>query len=274
MDAGRAGEFPATELTKSMNNAKIATGRLKTGTPPRIDSRSVNFNKIQVEPGMTDVRFFSFDTTGSLRPQQPCHLVRTNAKVHKIILSNLDRSPLYQGIINAIGPRYCPSIEDKLKKFADDVKDEMEIDVEKSSKRKAEELPNKSKRPEKTKKNDDNKIVAILGFVSISLYDTSLQEKPDIWLAIWKVNQVEALPGVGVLLLKWLEEKLEPHSIGVVGINSEVRKLYNALGFKTGVLNQYYILNPTIKSYKIAKEKFDIKIIIKQLQDIYDEILK
>lgn len=119
MDAGRAGEFPATELTKSMNATKIRTGRLKTGTPPRIDRRSVDFSKIQLEPGTEDCKFFSFDTAGSLRPQQPCHLVRTNAKVHKIILGNLDRSPLYQGIINALGPRYCPSIEDKIVRFND-----------------------------------------------------------------------------------------------------------------------------------------------------------
>lgn len=119
MDAGRAGEFPATDLTKSMNKVKIRTGRLKTGTPPRIDRRSVDFSKLQVEPGTDNCKFFSFDTTGSLRPQQPCYLVRTNSKVHKIILSNLDRSPLYQGIINAIGPRYCPSIEDKIVRFND-----------------------------------------------------------------------------------------------------------------------------------------------------------
>ena len=118
-DAGRAGEFPAKHLTASMNACGIRTGRLKTGTPPRIDRRSVDHSKLQIEPGMADLKFFSFDTVGSTRKQTPCHMVKTTEETHKFILANLDRSPLYQGIINAIGPRYCPSIEDKIVRFKD-----------------------------------------------------------------------------------------------------------------------------------------------------------
>ena len=117
--AGRLGEFPANELTASLNAAGIHTGRLKTGTTPRIDRRTIDFSKVQTEPGLEEKHFFSFETPGSLRPRQPCYLVRTNKTTHQLILANLDRSPLYQGMINAVGPRYCPSIEDKIVRFAD-----------------------------------------------------------------------------------------------------------------------------------------------------------
>ncbi|GBR77483.1 tRNA uridine-5-carboxymethylaminomethyl(34) synthesis enzyme MnmG [Candidatus Termititenax dinenymphae] len=117
--AGRLGEFPADALTASLNAHGILTGRLKTGTTPRIDRRTINFSKVQEEPGLEENHFFSFTTEGSVRPQQPCYLVRTNPESHKIILDNLDRSPLYQGMIKAVGPRYCPSIEDKVVRFAD-----------------------------------------------------------------------------------------------------------------------------------------------------------
>ncbi|MDR2428906.1 MAG: tRNA uridine-5-carboxymethylaminomethyl(34) synthesis enzyme MnmG [Candidatus Margulisbacteria bacterium] len=117
--AGRLGEFPADALTASLRAHGIRTGRLKTGTTPRLDRRTIDFTKTQEEPGLEEKHFFSFETAGSLRPQQPCFLVRTNPRSHEIIRANLDRSPLYQGLINAAGPRYCPSIEDKVVRFAD-----------------------------------------------------------------------------------------------------------------------------------------------------------
>jgi tRNA uridine 5-carboxymethylaminomethyl modification enzyme len=117
--AGRLGEFSADALTASLRAHGIRTGRLKTGTTPRLDRRTIDFTKAQEEPGLEEKHFFSFETTGSLRPQQPCYLVRTNPRSHEIIRANLDRSPLYQGLINAVGPRYCPSIEDKVMRFAD-----------------------------------------------------------------------------------------------------------------------------------------------------------
>ena len=117
--AGRLGEFPADALTASLNAHGIRTGRLKTGTPPRIDRRTVDFSKTRAEPGLEEKHFFSFETADSPRAQQPCYLVRTNGRTHDILRANLDRSPLYQGMINAVGPRYCPSIEDKVVRFAD-----------------------------------------------------------------------------------------------------------------------------------------------------------
>ncbi|MDR1453349.1 MAG: tRNA uridine-5-carboxymethylaminomethyl(34) synthesis enzyme MnmG, partial [Candidatus Margulisbacteria bacterium] len=122
--AGRLGEFSADALTASLNAQGLRTGRLKTGTPPRLDRRTIDFTKIQAEPGLEEKHFFSFETERGLsgaeaRPQQPCYLVRTNPRAHEIIRANLDRSPLYQGLINAVGPRYCPSIEDKVQRFAD-----------------------------------------------------------------------------------------------------------------------------------------------------------
>jgi tRNA uridine 5-carboxymethylaminomethyl modification enzyme len=119
LPAGRAGEFSAEDLTLSLNKTGIKTGRLKTGTPARIDARSVDFSKTSIEPGMSAVKYFSYSTSQLARRQVPCHLTRTNAKTHKIILSNLDRSPLYQKMIDGIGPRYCPSIEDKIVRFRD-----------------------------------------------------------------------------------------------------------------------------------------------------------
>ncbi|MDR2431286.1 MAG: tRNA uridine-5-carboxymethylaminomethyl(34) synthesis enzyme MnmG [Candidatus Margulisbacteria bacterium] len=117
--AGRAGEFPASELTGSLNACGIRTGRLKTGTTPRIDRRTIDFSRLREEPGLEKKHFFSFETDNSIRPQQPCYLARTNRQTSGIILANLDRSPLYQGMIGAAGPRYCPSIEDKIVRFAD-----------------------------------------------------------------------------------------------------------------------------------------------------------
>ncbi len=101
-------------------------------------------------------------------------------------------------------------------------------------------------------KNDNNEITAILGFIPLSKFDENLKYKTDIWLAIWKVNQTIAEPGIGFSLLKWLEKQIQPQSIGSIGINTEVKRIYDILGYKTGVLNQYFILNPNFRNYKIA----------------------
>ncbi len=128
--AGRAGEFPAEELTKSLNKCGIKTGRLKTGTPARIDARSVDFSKMQYEPGMTKLKYFSFETKPEKREQLACHLTHTNKKTHQIILKNLDRSPLFQKMIDGVGPRYCPSIEDKVVRFKDKTSHQLFIEPE------------------------------------------------------------------------------------------------------------------------------------------------
>ena len=120
---GRAGDPPAISLAQRLKELKLPQGRLKTGTPPRIDARSIDFSKTQVQPGDTDpVPVFSFMGNASMHPEQmPCWITHTNERTHDIIRSGLDRSPMYsdRGQIEGIGPRYCPSIEDKIHRFAD-----------------------------------------------------------------------------------------------------------------------------------------------------------
>ncbi|MEO1094013.1 MAG: tRNA uridine-5-carboxymethylaminomethyl(34) synthesis enzyme MnmG [Cyanobacteria bacterium J06638_28] len=120
MAAGRAGEFAATGLTETLNQLGFETGRLKTGTPARVDRRSINFDVLEPQPGDADVRWFSFDPEVWVeREQMPCHLTRTTAATHQIIRDNLHLSPIYGGWVESKGPRYCPSIEDKIVRFAD-----------------------------------------------------------------------------------------------------------------------------------------------------------
>lgn len=120
MAAGRAGEFAAIGLTDTLNRLGFETGRLKTGTPARVDRRSINFDILEPQPGDSDPRWFSFDPEAWVeREQMPCHLTRTTAKTHQIIQENLHLSPVYGGWVDAKGPRYCPSIEDKIVRFAD-----------------------------------------------------------------------------------------------------------------------------------------------------------
>ena len=129
MEAGRAGEFAAVGLTDTLNRLGFETGRLKTGTPARVDRRSINFDGLEPQPGDADVRWFSFDPMAwSDREQMPCHLTRTTAETHRIVQENLHLSPVYGGWVDAKGPRYCPSIEDKIVRFAD--KDSHQIFLE------------------------------------------------------------------------------------------------------------------------------------------------
>ena len=120
MEAGRAGEFAAVGLTDTLNRLGFETGRLKTGTPARVDKRSVDYSKMEVQPPDEEVRWFSFDPEVWIeREQMNCYLTRTTAATHKIIRDNLHLSPVYGGWVDAKGPRYCPSIEDKIVRFAD-----------------------------------------------------------------------------------------------------------------------------------------------------------
>lgn len=116
---GRIGEPAAYGLTASLHKLGFTTGRLKTGTPPRILRRTVDFSKLELQDGDAEVIPFSFETEKVDRPMTPCHIVYTNEETHKIIRENIGRSPLYSGKISGIGPRYCPSIEDKVMRFAD-----------------------------------------------------------------------------------------------------------------------------------------------------------
>ncbi len=120
MPAGRAGEFAAVGLTETLNKLGFETGRLKTGTPARVDKRSVNYSQLEPQPGDEEVRWFSFDPEVWVeREQMNCYLTRTTAETHRIIRENLHLSPVYGGWVEAKGPRYCPSIEDKIVRFAD-----------------------------------------------------------------------------------------------------------------------------------------------------------
>ena len=119
-ESGPDGVFPARGLSDSLRRIGVELARFKTGTPPRINRRSIDFSKLEVQEGDDEITPFSFETEGELKNKISCHITYTNEKTHKIILDNLDRSPLYGGkTIKGIGPRYCPSIEDKIVRFKD-----------------------------------------------------------------------------------------------------------------------------------------------------------
>ncbi|MCX7095645.1 MAG: tRNA uridine-5-carboxymethylaminomethyl(34) synthesis enzyme MnmG [Methylobacter sp.] len=126
---GRAGDSASIALAERLRELPFRIDRLKTGTPPRIDGRTIDFGKLEEQHGDDPVPVFSFTGKPEQHPRQiPCHITRTNTKTHDIIRSGLDRSPLYSGIIEGVGPRYCPSIEDKVVRFAD--RDSHQIFVE------------------------------------------------------------------------------------------------------------------------------------------------
>ena len=120
VSGGRMGDPAAVTLASRLRDLGLAVGRLKTGTPPRIDGRSIDYGRMQVQPGDIPVPVFSYLGTPADHPQQvPCHITHTTARTHEIIRANLDRSPMFTGAIEGTGPRYCPSIEDKVVRFAD-----------------------------------------------------------------------------------------------------------------------------------------------------------
>mgnify|MGYP002764747440 FL=1 len=116
--AGRLGEKAAIGLSDSLHKLGIETKKLKTGTPARIDKRTIDYSKMTIQPGDEELSFFSFKPNRPIRKTYPCYLTRTTEETHEIIRSNLDKSPMYQGLILGVGPRYCPSIEDKIVRFA------------------------------------------------------------------------------------------------------------------------------------------------------------
>jgi tRNA uridine 5-carboxymethylaminomethyl modification enzyme len=117
---GRAGDPSSLNLANKLHNLPFRMDRLKTGTPPRLDARSLDFSKMEIQPGDEPVPVFSFMGSVNDHPKQiPCFITHTNEKTHDIIRNGLDRSPMYTGVIEGIGPRYCPSIEDKIMRFAD-----------------------------------------------------------------------------------------------------------------------------------------------------------
>jgi len=119
-EGGRAGDAPANRLAAKLRELSLPVGRLKTGTPPRIDARTVDFSKLQPQPGDNPAPVFSYMGSRDLHPRQlPCYITHTNEQTHEAIRGSLDQSPMYAGVIEGVGPRYCPSIEDKVMRFAD-----------------------------------------------------------------------------------------------------------------------------------------------------------
>ena len=128
---GRAGESPANTLADRLRDMPFRTGRLKTGTPPRLDGRTIDYNQLTEQPGDVPTPVFSFMGTPGQHPRQvSCHITHTNQRTHDIIRAGLDRSPMYNGMIESIGPRYCPSVEDKVVRFADKTSHQIFIEPE------------------------------------------------------------------------------------------------------------------------------------------------
>jgi tRNA uridine 5-carboxymethylaminomethyl modification enzyme len=139
-NAGRAGDFAAMGLSDSLANLGFRIGRLKTGTCPRLDARTIDFPALEVQPGDEPPPPFSFRTARIAQSQLPCHLTFTNEATHSIIRGGLDRSPMYSGVIHSRGPRYCPSVEDKVMRFRD--KDRHQIFLEPEGRDTVEVYPN------------------------------------------------------------------------------------------------------------------------------------
>lgn len=127
---GRAGDLPSVGLSDSLKKLGFEIGRLKTGTPARLDARTINFGMLEPQYGDEPPVPFSFSTERIAQPQMPCHIAYTNERTHEIIRQNLDRSPLYGGLIEGIGPRYCPSIEDKVVRFPEKIRHQSFIEPE------------------------------------------------------------------------------------------------------------------------------------------------
>lgn len=119
MESGPDGIFPATELSENLRKIGVELVRFKTGTPPRVNRRSIDFSKLELQEGDEKITPFSFETREKLENKVVCHVTYTNERTHKVIMDNIHRSPLYGGSIKGIGPRYCPSIEDKIMRFRD-----------------------------------------------------------------------------------------------------------------------------------------------------------
>ena len=127
---GRAGESAAKGITEQLIELGFEAGRMKTGTPPRVDGRSLNYDRMEVQDGDTEGGKFSFTDTPKLVKQRPCHVTYTSEKVHNTLKEGFDRSPMFNGRIQGLGPRYCPSIEDKINRFADKDRHQLFIEPE------------------------------------------------------------------------------------------------------------------------------------------------
>lgn len=127
---GRAGEKAATGITEQLTQLGFEAGRMKTGTPPRVDGRSLNYDHMELQPGDESAGKFSYTDTPKLLKQRPCHIAYTSQAVHDTLRTGFDRSPMFNGRIQGIGPRYCPSIEDKIDRFADKERHQLFVEPE------------------------------------------------------------------------------------------------------------------------------------------------
>lgn len=128
---GRAGDPPAIALANRLRELELPVGRLKTGTPPRIDGRSLDYSQMNIQPGDNPVPVFSYLGSTASHPEQvPCYITQTTSATHEIIQTNLHQSPMYAGVIEGVGPRYCPSIEDKIVRFADQLSHQIFVEPE------------------------------------------------------------------------------------------------------------------------------------------------
>ncbi|WP_280552594.1 tRNA uridine-5-carboxymethylaminomethyl(34) synthesis enzyme MnmG [Halomonas sp. 25-S5] len=128
---GRAGDPPSNALAERLRSLPFRVDRLKTGTPPRLDGKSVDFSRLEEQPGDSPTPVMSYLGNREMHPRQAsCHIAHTNERTHEIILANLDRSPMYSGVIEGVGPRYCPSIEDKVHRFADKASHQVFVEPE------------------------------------------------------------------------------------------------------------------------------------------------
>ncbi|MBK7870983.1 MAG: tRNA uridine-5-carboxymethylaminomethyl(34) synthesis enzyme MnmG [Saprospiraceae bacterium] len=127
---GRAGEKAATGITEQLIQLGFEAGRMKTGTPPRVDGRSLDYSRMELQPGDENPSKFSYTDTPKLEKQLPCHITYTNDEVHDLLKEGFDRSPMFNGRIQGLGPRYCPSIEDKINRFADKERHQLFVEPE------------------------------------------------------------------------------------------------------------------------------------------------
>ena len=127
---GRSGEKASTGITEQLEVLGFKSGRMKTGTPPRVDGRSLNYKKMESQPGDKDHGFFSFINNKKLKKQLECHITYTNKETHSFLEEGFDRSPMFNGRIKSIGPRYCPSIEDKITRFKDKERHQIFVEPE------------------------------------------------------------------------------------------------------------------------------------------------
>src|SRR5690606_17313729 len=130
-EGGRAGDAPSNALAVRLRELPFRVGRLKTGTPPRIDGRTIDYSVMQEQPGDDPPPVFSFLGPPEARPRQvSCFITATNERTHEIIRGGLSRSPMYTGVIEGVGPRYCPSVEDKVVRFADKTSHQVFVEPE------------------------------------------------------------------------------------------------------------------------------------------------